>query len=568
MGTYGVVMARSPQHGSPQHRSPQHRSSLHRSPLILELDLTHPLVDPQPGDPIGQLRSRGRRRLRPTLAALHEAAEDPRVLGLVARVGGPLSWATMHELRRGLQAFLDVGKPTVAWAESFPDVPAGTCAYVLASGFDEVWLQPGGGLGLLGVAVEATFLRGAFDKLGIEPQIEQRHEYKNAADTLTRTELTDAHRESLDALVASIYADAVSIVAAGRSMSTDRVRDLVNGGPWTAAEALQLRLVDRLGYRDEVLTALRERVGAEDAELLFADRWRSRRKLRLPARHREHLALVEIRGGIGSGRSRPGPLGGQVGSDTVTTELRAALDDDRVRGLVLHVDSPGGSAVASDAIWREVCRVRDAGKPVVVSMGDVAASGGYYVACPADRIVSLPSTLTGSIGVLSGKFVTSGLLDKVGLTEGSVERGERARMWSARRTFTEEERERLNVEVDTIYADFVAKVAAGRGRTVAEIEPLARGRVWTGRDAYEIGLVDELGGLRDATRIARRLSGLSDDAPLKPAIHLPLPARLGQPRNSDDPRALLAAPVPSLTELTALVDASGIQLRMPDIRLR
>ena len=227
----------------------------HHTPTILELDLTQPLVDPRPGDPLGQLRNRGRRLLRPTIKALYEAAADPRVVGLVAKVGGPLSWSTMHELRRALQPFLDARKPTVAWAESFPDGAAGTSAYVLASSFDEVWLQPGGGLGLLGVAVETTFLRGALDKLGVEPQLEQRHEYKNAADRVTRTEFTPAHRESLDALAASIYTDAVAIIAAGRSLSAERVRELVDTGPRTAAEALEARLVDRLGYRDEVLAA-------------------------------------------------------------------------------------------------------------------------------------------------------------------------------------------------------------------------------------------------------------------------------------------------------------------------
>ena len=189
------------------------------------------------------------------------------------------------------------------------------------------------------------------------------------------------------------------------------------------------------------------------------------------------------------------------------------------------------------------------------------------VSCPATRIVALPATLTGSIGVLGGKFVTAGLLAKVGLSHDAVEQGERARMWSLRRGFTTDERDRLNAEMDAIYADFVAKVAAGRGRSVADIESIARGRVWTGRDAYEIGLVDDLGGLRDATRIACQLAGLPTDAPLLPALHLPLLARLGQPRNSDDPRALVGTSVPSLAGLRSTVAPEGIQLRMPDIRL-
>lgn len=553
-----------------QHRSHDdvQQRRWHRPPIILELDLTQPLVDPHPDDPLGPLLSRSRRQLRPTIKALHEAAEDPRVVGLLAKVGGPLSWAAVHELRRGLQAFLDARKPTIAWAETFPDGPVGTGAYVLASGFGEVWLQPGGGVGLIGVSVETTFLRGAFDKLGVEPQLGQRYEYKNAADRFTRTEFTEPHRESMDALAASVYADAVAMIAAGRSMTPERVQELVDTGPRIAEEALAARLVDRLGYRDEVLASMRERVG-EDAELLFADRWHPRRKLRLPKRRREHLALVEIRGGIGSGRSRPGAMGGQVGSDTVASQLRAALDDDRARGVLLRVDSPGGSAVASEVIWREVCRVKEAGKPVVVSMGDVAASGGYYVSCPANAIVALPATLTGSIGVLGGKFVVNGLLDRIGLSTGAVQQGEHARMWSARRGFDEAERDRLDAELDAIYTAFVAKVAAGRGRAVAEIEPLARGRVWTGRDAYDRGLVDELGGLRDAARTARRLAGLPVDAPLVPALHLPLIARLSQPRNSDDPRALMSTALPTTTDLRALVGSmSGVQLRMPDIRLR
>ena len=542
----------------------------HRPPIILELDLSQPLVDPHPDDPLGPLLNRGRRQLRPTIKALHEAAEDPRVVGLVAKVGGSLSWATVHELHRGLQAFLDARKPTIAWAETFPEGSTGTGAYVVASGFDEIWLQPGGSVGLLGVAVETTFLRGAFDKLGVEPQLGQRYEYKNAADRFTRTEFTDPHRESMEALAASVYADAVAMIAAGRSLTPERVRELVDTGPRTADEALAAHLVDRLGYRDEVLGSIRERVG-DDAVLLFADRWRPRRRLRLPKRRREHLTLVEIRGGISAGRSRPGgAMGGQAGSDTVASQLRAALEDDRAKGVLLRVDSPGGSAVASEVIWREVCRVKEAGKPVVVSMGDVAASGGYYVSCPASAIVALPATLTGSIGVLGGKFVLTGLLDRVGLSTGAVQQGEHARMWSPRRGFDDGERNRLDAELDAIYTSFVAKVAAGRGRTVAEIELLARGRVWTGRDAYDRGLVDELGGLHDAARTARRLAGLPADAPLVPALHVPFFARFGQPRNSDDPRAQASTTLPKSTDLRALVDpmSAGVQLRMPDIRLR
>ncbi len=537
----------------------------HRPPLILELDLTELPVDPDAGDPLARLRNRGHRQLRPTLRALHEAAGDPRVVGLVARVGGSLPWAAMQELRLGVRAFAESGLPTVAFAESFGE-SGDTSAYVLATAFDQIWLQPGGGLGLLGVATETTFVRGVLDRLGIQPEFEQRREYKNAVNTLTETSYTDAHREALEALTASVQAEAVERIAAGRGLTAERVRELVDTGPRTAVEAQRSGLVDELGYRDQVHAALRDRVG-EDAELLFADRWSPRRKPSLPQPRRGRVALVQARGSIGGGRTRRGPMGRQLGSDSVSAELRAALADDHVRAVVLHVDSPGGSAVASDTIWREVCRIRESGRPVVVSMGALAASGGYYIACPADVIVALPATLTGSIGVFGGKLVVRDLLDRIGLTTDAVEQGARSRMFSSRRPFSEAERDRFAAGVDAIYDDFVAKVATGRGRSVAEIDAVARGRVWTGRDAMAVGLVDELGGLRDAVRIARARAGLPDDAPVT-SMTVPALARLGRPRNSDDPRAQTTALWPGVGDLTAALGLPvGSELQMPDLRL-
>lgn len=543
----------------------------HRPPLLLELDLTEPPSDPDPGDALARLRSRARHQLRPTLRALHEAAGDPHVAGLVAKVGGQLPWALMQELRLGVRAFAASGKPTLAWAESFGEGGGDTAAYVLATAFDELWLQPGGALGLLGVGVETTFLRGALDRLGIEPQLEQRHEYKNAADRIMRTEFTAAHRESLEHLTGSLYDGAVEAIAAARGLTAERVRELADTGPRTAPEARDAGLVDRLGYRDEAYAALRSRLPA-DTELLFADRWHPRRRPHLPVRRRGHVALVEVRGGIVSGRSRRGPMGAQVGSDTVSAALRAAIDDEHARAVLLQVDSPGGSAVASETIWREVCRVREAGKPVVVSMGTAAASGGYYVSCPADVIVALPATLTGSIGVFGGKVVVAGLLERLGVTTGAVEQGERSLMFSPRRVFTAAEQARLAETIDAIYDDFVAKVAAGRGRALAEVEALARGRVWTGADAVANGLADELGGLRDAARIARARGGLPDDAPVRRALHVPPLARLGRPRNSEDPRAQLSSALPELPGLADVAAALGLpaatELRMPPLRLR
>jgi protease-4 len=262
-------------------------------------------------------------------------------------------------------------------------------------------------------------------------------------------------------------------------------------------------------------------------------------------------------------------MGRQVGSDSIGAALRAATSDERARAVVLHIDSPGGSAVASDTIWREVCQVQEAGKPVIVSMGAAAASGGYYIACPADAIVALPATLTGSIGVFGGKVVVRELMERLGLTTGTVSHGARSLMYSARQGFTDEERAQLDATLDAIYADFVAKVAQGRGRSTDEIEAIARGRVWTGSDALRIGLVDELGGLRDALRIARSRAGLPDDAPVVGALHVPPLARLGRARNTEDPRAVMGSPLPGLSDLTAQLGlASSTELRMPAITLR
>ncbi len=540
----------------------------HRTPLLLEIDLTEVPVSPEADDPLAWLRNRGRRQLRPTLRALHEAGDDRRVVGLIAKVGGALPWATMQELRRGVQAFAASGKPTVAWAESFEAGSTNLTAYALASAFGEIWLQPGAGIGPLGVGVETTFLRGALDKLGIEPQLEQRKEYKNAADRISRTEFTPAHRESLERLTESVFENAIEVTAAGRGMDVSRLRTVIDAGPYTAGEARDAGLVDRLGYRDEAYASLRSRV-ADGAELLFADRWHPARRPAVLKRRKGHVALVEVRGTIVTGRTRRSVGGRQVGSDTVGAQLRAARADDRARAVVLRVDSPGGSAVASEVIWREVVRLREAGKPVVVSMSDVAASGGYYVACPAEVIMALPATITGSIGVFGGKFVVRELLERLGLTTGTVQQGERALMYSSRRGFSDDQRARLAATIDAVYDDFVGKVALGRGRSEAEIEAVARGRVWTGGDALEIGLVDQLGGLREAVEVARTRGGLSKDAPVLPALRVSPLARLGRARNSDDPRALLTASWPTLADLpTALGVLDESALRMDPIRLR
>jgi protease IV len=516
-------------------------------PILLELDLTQPLVETEPDDPIAKLRSRGKPRLRPILRTLHEAGDDSRVVGLVARIGSsgqPL--AQVQELRNAVAAFRASGKPAVAWAETFGEAAPGSLPYYLATAFDEIWLQPSGDVNLIGVSAEVQFLRGLLDKVGIEPQMGQRYEYKNAADRLLRSEMTDAHREAMGRLTESSWEQIVQGVAEARGLTPAEVQQAADRAPLLARDALDARLVDRVGYRDEAYTSLRRKVGG-DVRLLFADKWSRREKplLRVVRQVREKkapgVAVVDGYGGVVMGRSRRTPLMGQVmGSDTVSAAIRAAVKDEKVKAIVFRVDSPGGSYVASDTIWREVVCAREAGKPVIVSMGAVAGSGGYFVACPADVIVAQPGTITGSIGVFGGKVVTAALTDKIGVNYGSVQQGRNALMYSTHRGFDEAELERLDAFLDHVYDDFTAKVASGRKMTQDAVHAIAKGRVWTGADAAENGLVDTLGGLRDAVRIARDRAGLPADAPARPAVTIPALARLKPPRSSDDPRAAAA----------------------------
>ena len=547
-----------------------------RPRVLLELDLTSAPIELEPDDLVGKLRSRHRPRLRTVLRTLHEAGADYAVRGLVVKVGGAaLPWAIAQEVRAGLTAFAASGKPTIAWAETIGEGGNGTSDYLLATGCREIWLQPSGELALMGVATETTFLRGALDKLGVEPQLDKRHEYKSAADRIMRSEFTPEGREALDRVVESIWDGAVETIAQARNLDTGAVRAAADRASLAAEDAVAAGLVDRLGYRDEVYAQARTRAG-DGVGLLFADQWTPRRKTvasaaRLLRRSNGFVALVEGHGEIVGGRSRTGPRGRQLGSDTVAAALRAARENDNAKVVLFRVDSPGGSAVASDTMWREVELTRKAGKPVIVSMGAVAGSGGYYISCPADVIVAQPGTITGSIGVLGGKVVVADLLDKLGLGTGIVERGASASMYSLRRGFTEDQRERLSAMLDRVYREFVQKVADGRGLDYDAVHEVARGRIWSGADAVHNGLVDRLGSLRDAAQIARERAGLPADAPVRPAISIPPLARLGRPRSSDDPRAV-AATAGAWGELAALAAElrlpSGGPLRMPAVRLR
>ena len=524
------------------------------APLILELDLTNPLAEAGTPGPVGAVLGRRRVPVRAVLDALRRAGADARVRALVVKLGGarsPLTMARAQELADAVRQFRSHGKLAIAWAETFGELGRGSVPYYLASAFDEVWLQPSGDVCLTGAATEVPFLRGALDRAGITPQIAQRHEYKNAANLFTEHGFTPAHREAAERLVGSVMEQLVSGIATGRNLAAAEVRALIDRAPLFAAEARDAGLVDRLGYRDEVYASVRERAG-EDAVLLAVPRYGGSPLAELQARvvpkRQGVVALVHVTGPIHLGASRRTPFspfgrfgdgGGTTGSDTAIAALRAATKAPDVTAIVVRVASPGGSYVASDAIWRQVALARQAGKPVVVSMGDVAASGGYFVAMGADAIVAHPATITGSISVVGGKQVVDGLAGRLGIAHDGVAAGEHARMFSPLREFSADEWDRLNAWLDRVYDDFVAKVASGRGLPAERVHEIARGRVWTGADARDRGLVDELGGLDTATAKARELAGLP--AVAEPDVRVyprtPVAARLRPARSSEDPAA-------------------------------
>ena len=511
------------------------------SGCILELDLQTVPPETAGFDPLTLLSGIvGHNRpllLREAVAAIHRAADDDRVAGLIARVQIPAAAAgPVQELREAVTAFTAV-KPSLAWAETYP----GTLSYYLASAFGEVWMQPSGTVGLVGFATNAMFLRNALDKAGVEAQFVARGEYKSAANLFTQDSYTDAHREADSRLLESMHSQVWQAVADSRGIAPEAVDALADRAPLLRDDAVAGGLVDRIGFRDEAYARITEMTGAQDISgpddedappRLYLSRYaRTNRPelppVRVPGRSpKPTIAVVTLDGPIVSGRGghRVLPFGdSNAGGDTIAAALREAAADDDVAAIVLRVDSPGGSVTGSETIWREVVRAREGGKPVVASMGAVAASGGYYVSMAADAIVANAGTITGSIGVVTGKLVARDLKDRLGVGTDSVRTNTNADAWSVNAPFTTEQHAQVEAEADLFYTDFVQRVAQGRDLSVEAVHEVARGRVWTGADASDRGLVDELGGLRTAIRRAKVLAGLDADAKVKIA---------GYPRSS------------------------------------
>ena len=453
--------------------------------------------------------------VRSVVEMLRKAKTDKRISSVILKpTGSAALWGKVQEVRDAVIDFRRSGKPVVAYLEY-----GGEQEFYLATACDKVFLMPAAALDLTGMASYELFLRGTLDKIGAFPDTLHIGEYKTAGNTLTEKTYTPAHREMAESLNTDLYEQLVRGIADGRKKSEADVKALIDHGPFLPEEALKAGLVDDLAYEDEIDDKFK--LAAGKVRYLDMNEYRQVSAGSLGLNRGPRIAVIYAAGVIASGKSSyDSPGGGVVGSETIVEYLRKARGDSSIKAVVLRVDSPGGSAIASDVIWREVVLTKNQ-KPLIASMSDVAASGGYYISMPAHAIIAEPSTLTGSIGVVLTKFVIDGTLKKLGMNMEGVAQGKFAMMYSPVRPFTPEERARMIQSMQATYDTFVEKAAQGRNTTPEKIDAIGQGRVWTGRQAKEIGLVDELGGLDRAVALAKQRAKIAQDTEVELVIYPP-----------------------------------------------
>jgi protease IV len=480
--------------------------------VILEADFGRTLVEYAPEDTVTGVLVQTPTTVLRTVEALERASRDDRVRALLARVGvADMGLGKIQEIRNAVLAFRSKGKFAVAYAQTLGEAGPGNGAYYLATAFDEIYLQPSGDLGLTGLMIQSPFVLGTLEKLGIAPRLDRRGKYKTAVETFTERKYSDANRESVTSIMESRFRQITRSIAERRGIPEKDVPGLIDRGPFLGKDAVEAKLLDGLAYRDEVIETVMKKAGP-GAELFSLDRYGARNDDK--PKGGPVIALIYGVGPVHQGKSSHSRFLGEasMGSDTVSAAFRAAVKDKDVRAVLFRVDSPGGSYVASDTIWRETVRAKEAHKPVVVSMGELAASGGYFVSSAAEKIVAQPATLTGSIGVFGGKAVTRDFWDKIGVTWDEVHTSDHSTMWSSIKDFTPEEWKRIQEWLDRVYDDFTGKVAEGRKLPMEKVLEAAQGRVWTGEDALRLGLVDELGGFPEALTLAKKAAGIPEDA--------------------------------------------------------
>ena len=480
------------------------------SNALLTLAVGGDLAEVAPSDVVSYVRGSRTPTVRTVVDTLRKAKVDRRVDAVLLKSTGFTTpfWGKVQEIRDAVIDFRTSGKPVYAYLEY-----GGDRDYYLASAADKVFLMPSSPLELTGVATYEVFLRGTLDKFGVYPDLHHIGEYKTASNTFTEKGFTAAHREMDIALNRDLYDQIVRGIAESRQRTEAEVRTLLDEGPFLPETAKQAGLIDEIAYEDQVVAKLRE-ARPDATRDLDGEDYAGVALSSLGLNKGPRIAVIYAAGAIVSGKNGYDPLNGAtVGSDTLIEYIRRARKDSTIRAIVLRIDSPGGSAAASDAIWRElmIAKTERRDRPIVASMSDLAASGGYYIAMPAEAIVAQPSTLTGSIGIFGGKFVTGGVYEKLGASIDSTSIGKHAEMNSPVRPYNTEELKKVEEQLRAFYDDFVKKAAESRHSTSAEIDRLAQGRVWTGQQAKAVGLVDALGGLERAVSVAKERAKIPAD---------------------------------------------------------
>ena len=464
-------------------------------------------------------------RLQDIIYALDKAAADPRINAVVVELGNSnIGMAKAQEIIAAIKKFKISGKPAIVYAEDLGSMSGGMVDYYIASAADEIWLQPSGGLGFSGFNFEMPYIKDALDKFNITAEFQQRHEYKGGIDIYTQNKMPITVKVNLRNLANSWLKQVVAGVEENKPNLAGRVNGLINNAPYLGHQAVSLGLIDRLGYIDQLDARLNEIAGDDYADISIMDYLSDNSEFNeIDSDDSEgkitDVALIYGVGTIGGDRSG-GSDDGDFSPYMIAEALKEAREDDVIKAVIFRVDSPGGAYGQSDMVWREVVLLEEAGKPVVVTMGDYAASGGYFVAMAASHIIANPATITGSIGVYSGKFATKEFWREFGINWDGVKVGKNSGMWSMINKFSFDEMNKFKQSIDFIYDDFTKKAAKGRKMDQKSIDNAARGRVFSGIDALEIGLVDELGGMAEAKDAMRNILNLNENDSLN-FIELP-----------------------------------------------
>ena len=519
---------------------------------VLTLDLRTPMIDHSIGE---SLFGESRKSVVDTVYALNRAKKDKSVKGVFIRAENfGMAPASAEELRLALLDFKTSDKFVIAHAQGFESTSL--MSYQAVSAADEIWMQDTTGFAVSGMRSESEFFGGVMEKFDADPEFFQFHEYKNAVNSYTRKDFTEAHREATTSYLTSIYDNAVAQIAEDRSMTVPGLSQVLSAAPHSAETALEAGMVDKLGQLEEAKDYIRKKVGDDKIAFTKISSYGPG-----TTTGKNTIAFIGGQGAVLPGKSSGGSLFSQgitMGGDTVSAGFDAAIKDKKVKAIVFRVSSPGGSPAASDQILAAADRARDAGKPVIISMGQYAASGGYYVAAHADHIVALPQTITGSIGVFGGKIALEGTFDKVGYNiEGITVGGEYAGVYSVDTPFSPSQAEAYRGQLQDIYDDFTTRVANGRDLPLERVKEIAKGRVWTGAQAKDIGLVDELGGIMTAINAAKKLAEIDADEDVRIKVFPRQKSIEDQINDLFTGSAQLAQDVQTLQEIAALPEVQA-----------